>query len=131
MFDRAKANPVIQWRTGQRITGIRGGTGRGPVPSVAGLQLADVSSGAETSLAVDALFLAIGHDPQTALLRGKVACDADGYLLVNERQETSVPGIFAAGDCHDRRYRQAITAAAMGCRAALEVERFLARNDIS
>jgi thioredoxin reductase (NADPH) len=77
------------------------------------------------------VFVAIGHIPATELLRGQVDLDEEGYVKVNEHQETSVPGFFAAGDCHDRRYRQAITAAGMGCRAALEVERYLTQQGLA
>ncbi len=130
MIDRARANPVIKWELHQVVTEILGEP-KGKQSLVTGLRLQDVRDGSTKQVAVAALFLAIGHIPATKLLQGIVELDEEGYIKVNDQQETSVAGIYAAGDCHDRHYRQAITAAGMGCRAALEVERYLTRIGVS
>jgi len=93
--------------------------------AVTGLRLRDVVTGARDDLAVDGVFMAIGHDPATALFRGQLELDARGYLETRGNTITSVPGVFAAGDVADATYRQAITAAAAGCRAAIDAERWL------
>jgi thioredoxin reductase (NADPH) len=121
---RLFANPKVEllWnRTVADIDGSADGL------SVGAIVLEDTRSGERSRLAVDGLFVAIGHDPATALFRGQLAMDADGYILTApDSTATSVPGVFAAGDVKDRHYRQAVTAAGMGCMAALEAERFLA-----
>ncbi len=95
--------------------------------AVGALRLRHTVSGAEQRLEVDGLFVAIGHDPATGLVRGQLAMDADGYLLTRpDSTETSIAGVFAAGDVRDKVFRQAVTSAGMGCMAALEAERFLA-----
>jgi thioredoxin reductase (NADPH) len=91
----------------------------------------NVRTGACDEMAVDGVFVAIGHDPNTELFRGQLDLDEEGYVLVQEpRTHTNVPGVFAAGDVTDRTYRQAVTAAGQGCKAAIDAERFLeALND--
>ncbi|WP_022980347.1 thioredoxin-disulfide reductase [Ideonella sp. B508-1] len=93
---------------------------------VTGLCLKQRLSGESSTLPVDGLFVAIGHDPATSLFKGQLAMDEDGYLLVTPGSTaTSVAGVFAAGDVQDKHFRQAVVSAGMGCMAALEAERFL------
>lgn len=95
--------------------------------SVTGLKLRNVKTNAETGLNVHGLFIAIGHSPATALFKGQLEMDDEGYLITApDSTRTSIPGVFAAGDVKDKVFRQAVTAAGMGCMAALEAERFLA-----
>lgn len=131
MLDRAKANPIIRWELNQVVEELFGASQKSAPaqarPILTGLKLKDLNSGATKEVNVDALFVAIGHVPDTELLRGQVELDQEDYIQVDSRQRTSVPGLFAAGDCHDRLYRQAVTAAGMGCIAALEAARHLTR----
>ncbi len=92
---------------------------------VSGLKIKNLKSGETSQLEMDGVFIAIGHQPNTGVFRGQVELDADGYV-VTDSTRCSVPGVFAAGDVQDRRYKQAITAAGSGCMAALEAERYLA-----
>ena len=96
---------------------------------VTGLRLRNIRSDAISELAVDGVFIAIGHDPATALFRGKIDMDDQGYIRTEpDSTQTSIPGVFAAGDVQDKTYRQAVTAAGTGCMAALETEKFLAES---
>lgn len=131
MVDRARANPAIRWELNQVVDEVLGDASRKPLPVVTGLRLKHAATGATKEIPVAALFVAIGHVPTTGILRGQVELDDQGFVRVNERQETNVPGVYAAGDCHDRRYRQAVTAAGMGCKAALEAERYLTLNGLA
>jgi len=131
MLSRARSNPVIRWELNQVVEEILGDLQHKPLPVVTGLRLKHVATGEKKEIPVAGLFVAIGHVPTTGILRGQVDLDDQGYVKVNDRQETSVPGVFAAGDCHDRRYRQAVTAAGMGCKAALEAERYLTLNGMA
>lgn len=119
--DRARANPKIAFAWNTEVAEILGADEK----RVTGARLRDTASGALREVACDGVFVAIGHDPNTRLLAGQIELDAKGYIVLRSGSETSVPGVFAAGDVHDIHYRQAITAAGAGCMAAMDVERFL------
>ena len=120
MSARALANPKVDVMWNTTVAEVHGDD------AVSGVTLNDVRTDESRTFAADGLFVAIGHDPNTALFRGKLALDDEGYITVAEpRTATSVPGVFAAGDVTDRIYRQAVTAAGQGCKAAIDAERFL------
>ena len=99
--------------------------------SVTGARLRNVKTDGLSDLAVDGVFVAIGHDPATKLFRGKLDMDDEGYILTSvDSTATSIPGVFAAGDVQDKIYRQAVTAAGSGCMAALEAEKFIAEHPL-
>ncbi|AQA03056.1 thioredoxin-disulfide reductase [Mycobacterium sp. MS1601] len=125
MLERAQANEKIRFLTNKQVLAVEGeGT-------VSGLKVRDTVTGEETTLAVTGVFVAIGHDPRSALVRGIVDLDPEGYVLTKGRTTaTSVEGVFAAGDLVDHTYRQAITAAGMGCSAAIDAERWLAETPV-
>ncbi len=124
MLERAQANEKITFLTNTAVTEIEGD------PKVSGIRLQDTVTGEESKLAVTGVFVAIGHDPRSDLVRGQVDLDDEGYVKVIGRSTaTSVDGVFAAGDLVDHTYRQAITAAGSGCSAAIDTERWLAEND--
>lgn len=124
--DRLFRNPKIEVIWNHVVEEIEGETAEGP-PRVTGLRLRDTQSGAESHIAVDGIFVAIGHDPATAVFKGHVEMDDGNYILTApDSTATNVPGVYAAGDVRDKIYRQAVTAAGMGCMAALEAEKFIA-----
>jgi thioredoxin reductase (NADPH) len=124
MLERARDNDKITFLTNTAVVAVEGET------SVTGLRVRDIVTGEESKLPVTGVFVAIGHDPRSELVRGAVDVDPDGYVLVRgQTTATSLEGVFAAGDLVDRTYRQAITAAGMGCSAAIDAERWLAEAD--
>ena len=120
-----KENIDIQWNS---IPVEVLGEKKGFVKSVTGLKLADTKDKSERVLPLDGIFVAIGVTPVTELFKGQIDLDAQGYIITDKGGRTNVPGVFAAGDVQDPNYRQAITAAASGCIAAVEAERFLNQN---
>ena len=121
MQDRAFANDKISFAWNSQVTAINGDD------KLESVTLTDTETGATRELPVTGLFIAIGHDPRSELVKGQVRLDDEGYVLVDgSSTRTSLPGVFAAGDLVDHTYRQAVTAAGTGCAAALDAERFLA-----
>jgi thioredoxin reductase (NADPH) len=126
MLDRAHAHPKIALRANTVVEEVLGVEEN----EVRGVRLRDVASGEQSTLAIDGLFLGIGHEPNTKMFAGQIDLDDDGYIrttgnVLVTRNGAVVPGVFACGDVQDRRYRQAITAAGSGCMAAMEAEKFL------
>jgi thioredoxin reductase (NADPH) len=119
MLQRARNNPKITFMTDTVVEEILG------EDSVEGVRVKNTKTGEEQTVEVSGFFAAIGHAPATSLFEGQVAMDGGGYILQKENTMTSVPGVFAAGDVSDTRYRQAVTAAGDGCRAAIDSERWL------
>ncbi|MDO3647444.1 thioredoxin-disulfide reductase [Nocardia mangyaensis] len=123
MLERAKANPKIKFVLNAEVARVNGET------SVTSLTLRDTRTGEESELVATGLFVAVGHDPRSELVKGQVALDGEGYVQVSDPSTaTDVAGVFAAGDLVDHTYRQAITAAGTGCRAAIDAERWLAEQ---
>lgn len=124
MIDRALANPKIEVVTPAVVDEILA-----PEGSVSGMRLHKLDTGAKYQHPVDGVFVAIGHTPNTAVFRGKLDMDENGYLLATHGSLTKVPGVFIAGDVQDHRYRQAVTAAGSGCMAAIDAEKFLEEHN--
>jgi thioredoxin reductase (NADPH) len=122
--ERAQQNPKIRFEWNKAVTEVYGDV------SVTGVRLEDTVTGERSDLEIQGLFVAIGHEPNTAFLKGLLDLKPNGYIEtpIPWRTQTSVPGIFAAGDVMDDYYRQAVTAAGTGCMAALEAERWLAHG---
>ena len=119
MLERAQKNPKITFVTDTVVEDVVGDN------SVEGIHVKNLVTGEERDLEVDGFFAAIGHAPATGIFVDQVETDEAGYVLQREHTMTSVPGVFAAGDVSDKRYRQAVTAAGDGCRAAIDAERWL------
>ena len=127
MQDRLFRNPKIRVVWNSVVDEV---LGAGDPPGVSGVRVRDVQTGATQDLAVEGLFIAIGHDPATEIFRGKLDMDDEGYIVTApDSTATAVPGVFAAGDVKDKVFRQAVTAAGMGRMAALEAERFISAQE--
>ena len=124
MQARAESHPGIEIHRGVTVDEVLGDD------AVTGVRLRDVATGATTELPVDGFFVAIGHRPNTAPFEGWLEKDEKGYLVVDHETHSQIEGVFIAGDVHDHRYRQAVTAAGDGCRAAIDAERWLEEHGV-
>jgi len=120
MIDRAKANAKIEFVTPYVVDEILA-----PEKVVTGVRLRDTKTSKKREIALEGVFVAIGHDPNSTAFKGKLQLDDNGYIVPQHGSLTNVPGVFVAGDVQDHRYRQAVTAAGSGCMAALDAEKFL------
>jgi thioredoxin reductase (NADPH) len=121
MAERAHNDPKIEFVWNSEVVSVNG------EDKVSGLTLKNTQTGSESELEVTGMFVAIGHDPRSELVKGVIDTDKEGYVqVVGRTTATNIPGVFACGDLVDNRYRQAITAAGSGCQAALDAEKFLA-----
>src|SRR5208283_6130438 len=124
MLERARGNDKIRFLTNHTVVAVQGDQ------MVTGLRVRDTGTGEQTTLGVTGVFVAIGHEPRSGLVREVLDVDPDGYVLVRGRTtNTSIEGVFAAGDLVDHTYRQAVTAAGSGCAAAIDAERWLAKHE--
>ncbi|MDX1441594.1 MAG: thioredoxin-disulfide reductase [Nitrosopumilaceae archaeon] len=119
MQERAFANEKIKFHWESQITDIKG------EQKVQQVVIRNVKTNEETALDVGGVFVAIGHEPNTQLFKNQIDLDDEGYIVLKNKTHTNIEGVFAAGDVHDRTYRQAITAAGFGCMAAIDVDKFL------
>jgi thioredoxin reductase (NADPH) len=127
MQQRAFANPKIGWEWNQEVVEVAGDKKSG----VTGVKTRNTQTGEPKTIAMNGLFVAIGHQPNTDLFKGQLDMDAVGYIKVQPgTTRTSVPGVFASGDAADPVYRQAVTAAGTGCMAAIDAERWLASQGV-
>ena len=126
MVDRARANPKIIFKTNKAVEDMLGENG------VTGIKLKDTVTGAIEEIALEGIFVAIGHTPNTKLFAEYLKLDPKGYIITNTDKSqvtgTGIDGVFACGDVQDTRYRQAITAAGSGCAAALDAEHYLSQH---
>ena len=122
MQERAFNNPKIEFHFESVIEEIDGNE------KVQKVVLKNTQSNEKSTLEVGGVFVAIGHEPNTKLFAGQVELDDQGYIVLKNRTETNVPGVFAAGDVHDHRYRQAVTAAGYGCMAAIDVDKYFSES---
>ncbi|TMI25107.1 thioredoxin-disulfide reductase [Candidatus Bathyarchaeota archaeon] len=123
--DRALKNPKINFIWDSVVNEILGDT------KVTGARIKNLKTGKESSLKNEGVFVAIGYEPNTEIFKGHVELDRAGYIVTKRETETSIPGVFAAGDVRDFRYRQAVTAAADGCKAAMDADRFISEHQKS
>jgi thioredoxin reductase (NADPH) len=121
MQDKAFANPKIEFVWDSEVTDVAD-LDKG---EVTGVTIRNLKTGALREIALDGVFIAIGHTPNTTLFTGQIELDRNGYIVTHDGTKTSVAGVFAAGDVQDHIYRQAVTAAGSGCMAAIDAERYL------
>jgi thioredoxin reductase (NADPH) len=119
MLERAKANPKIEFQANKVVEEFLGDT------KLTGVKVRDTSTNEVKEMPIDGAFIAIGHKPNTEILKGQIELDEKNYIVPHEQTKTNIPGVFVGGDVRDFRYRQAITAAGMGCMAAMDAEKFL------
>ena len=119
MAERAKAHPKIEFLWNTVVEEVLG------EPLMSGLKIRNLVTGERREFKADALFIAIGHDPNTAIFKGQLELDKAGYIVSPDGVRTNIEGVFVAGDVYDIRYKQAITAAGMGCKASMDAERYL------
>ena len=124
MIDRAKANPKVEFVTPYAVEEILS-----PEGLVTGVKLRNAETKETREISVDGVFVAIGHNPNSTVFKGKLDMDADGYLIAKHGGISNIPGVFIAGDVQDHRYRQAVTAAGSGCMAAIDAEKFLEEHN--
>jgi thioredoxin reductase (NADPH) len=124
MIDRAIANPKVEFVTPYTVEEIFS-----PQGLVSGLKLRHVETRQTRDIELDGVFVAIGHDPNSTIFKGKLDMDANGYLVARHGSISTIPGVFIAGDVQDHRYRQAVTAAGSGCMAAIDAEKFLEEHN--
>ena len=124
MIDRAKANPKVEFVTPYAVEEILS-----PEGLVTGVKLRNAETKETREITVDGVFVAIGHNPNSTVFKGKLDMDADGYLIAKHGGISNIPGVFIAGDVQDHRYRQAVTAAGSGCMAAIDAEKFIEEHN--
>lgn len=122
MQERAIYNKKIKFHWDSAVIDIKGDQ------KMRQAVLKNIKTGEEKTLDVAGLFVAIGHEPNTKLFKKQIELDDEGYIILKNKTHTSIEGIFAAGDVHDRNYRQAVTAAGFGCMAAIDVDKYLTEN---
>jgi thioredoxin reductase (NADPH) len=122
---KALENPKIEFIWNNVVADIKGNN------KISTVLVKDINTGKERTIETGGLFVAIGHEPNTAIFRGQLELDDKGYIVLKQHTKTSVEGVFAAGDVHDHRYRQAVTAAGFGCMAAIDVEKWLSERKLS
>lgn len=123
--EKALENPKIEFLWNSVVSDIKGDK------KVSTVLVKNIESGGERQVDAGGLFVAIGHEPNTAIFKGQLELDDKGYIVLKNHTRTSVEGVFAAGDVHDHRYRQAVTAAGFGCMAAIDVERWLSERKVT
>lgn len=123
--EKAFENSKIQFIWNHVVTGISGNK------KIESIDIKDLTTGKISNVSVGGLFVAIGHEPNTSIFKDQLELDDKGYVVLKENTRTSVEGVFAAGDVHDYRYRQAVTAAGFGCMAALDVEKWLSEKNLT